>query len=471
MLTRLRWHVLAPRLQRRFRGTTNRQIAAAALTVGLGTGLVSAVSVLRELYVAASFGTGDALDAFIVALVLPSFVINVVGGSVAAALIPTYIRVHDQEGQSEAQAVVSSIVLLGAGLLGIAAILLALASPVILPLLASGFDPEKLELTRRLFLLLLPAVILGGVASIWSAVLNAGNQFAWVAFSQVLIPIATIAALIAGRSWEVYALAVGMVGGFGLRLVTLGWALSRHGVDIWPRWQGVSGAVRQVVAQYLPMVAGAGLLSGTTLVDQAVASTLEPGSVATLSYGTRIVLLVTGLGAAALGTAVLPFFSRMVAASDWDHLRRTMRTFAVLTLLITLPCAAVLYHFSAPIVSLVFERGAFTAEDTALVSRVQALYALQLPFFGVGILYSRLISSLGANRLLLVQAGICLAVDAALAFGLSRLLGVAGIALGTSVMYAVALGLLALMGRRALAAVSLGKASSQKPVSGPAATT
>jgi putative peptidoglycan lipid II flippase len=212
-------------------------------------------------------------------------------------------------------------------------------------------------------------------------------------------------------------------------------------------------------------------LSGTTLVDQAVASTLEPGSVATLSYGTRIVLLVTALGAAALGTAVLPFFSRMVAASDWDHLRRTMRTFAVLTLLITLPCAAVLYHFSAPIVSLVFERGAFTPDDTALVSRVQALYALQLPFFGVGILYSRLISSLGANRLLLVQAGICLAVDAALAFGLSRLLGVAGIALGTSVMYAVALGLLAIMGRRALAAVSLGEASSQKPITGPAVTT
>lgn len=450
MVARLRLLAADARQGRLFVGTTNRQIAGAAATVGVATALVSLVSVGRELIVASTFGTDDALDAMIVAFVLPSFVVNVVGGSVATALIPTYVRVDEQEGPAAAQAVLAGIAWLSSLLLLVAMALLAAFHTLLLPRLGSGFDAEKLDLTRHLLFLFLPVILCGGLAAVWSAVLNAKDRFALVAFSQGLIPVATIVALLVARGWGIVALVVGMVIGFALRLVALGWELSRLGIDVRPRWQGMQPHLREVIGQYLPMVLGAALLSGTALIEQAVAASLDAGSVAALSYGTRVVMLATGLGATALGTAVLPFFSRMVAARNWPQLRQTLRTFALLILLVTIPITVVLSVFAAPIVTVVFQRGAFTAADTARVAEVQAWFALQLPFFGVGLLFSRLISSLGANKLLLVQAGLCLVVDAVLAFGLSRVFGVAGIALGTTLMYVVALIFLAIMAYRTL---------------------
>ena len=450
MVTRLRLLAADARQGRLFAGTTNRQIAGAALTVGIATALVSLISVGRELIVASTFGTDDALDAMIVSFVLPSFVVNVVGGSVATALIPTYVKVDEHEGPAAAQRVLSGIASLTVLLLLVAMGLIAASQGILLPRLASGFDAEKLALTRNLLFLFLPVVFCGGLAAVWSSVLNAKDRFALVALSQGLIPAATIVALLVARGGGIMALVTGMVVGFAMRLAALGWELTRLGIDIRPRWQGMQPHLRQVVDQYLPMVLGAALLSGTTLVEQAVAASLDAGSVAALSYGTRVVMLATGLGATALGTAVLPFFSRMVAARDWRQLRQTLRTFVLLILLVTIPITVLLSVFAEQIVTLVFQRGAFTAADTTRVAEVQAWFALQLPFFGVSLLFSRLISSLGANQLLLVQAALCLVVNAVMTYGLSRVFGVAGIALGTTLMYVVALIYLAIMAHRTL---------------------
>jgi putative peptidoglycan lipid II flippase len=188
------------------------------------------------------------------------------------------------------------------------------------------------------------------------------------------------------------------------------------------------------------------------LVDQAVAARLTSGSVAALAYGAKVIALITTLGAGALGTALLPYFAKMVAVANWDEVRHTTRIYSGLTLLVGIPLVAVLIFFSGQIIALVFQRGAFTASDTALVAEVQALYALQIPFFVLGILYARLLSSLGANRVLLWSTAITFPVNVALDIILSRFLGVAGIALATSLMYVAGCTFLAFMLRRVLAA-------------------
>lgn len=450
MLTKSRAYALSEKWQQIFGATANRRIFAAALTISGATAVVSIASIVRELIVAHRFGTSDALDAFIVAIALPTFVVNVVGGSFAAALVPIFIRVREREGLEPAQRVFSGALVLGGALLIGATALLALANSLLLPLMTSGFDAEKVVLTRNLFYLFLPVIFFGGMATMLSSILNAGDRFALPAISQILIPLAAILALVVGDAWGIYALLFGVVAGFALRLLLLAGALVRQGLNLRLKWHGMDPTIRQVIDQYLPMVAAAALMAGIALVDQAVAATLPPGSVATLGYGSKVVALVTGLGAVALGTAVLPHFSRMVAAADWQQVRQTMRMFTLLTLAATTALTLVLFFFSRPIVELVFQRGAFTESDALEVAQVQSLYALQLPFYGLGILYVRLLSSLGANRVLLGQAALCLPINAALDIALARVFGVAGIAVATSLMYIVAFCILGIMSRRLL---------------------
>ena len=194
---------------------------------------------------------------------------------------------------------------------------------------------------------------------------------------------------------------------------------------------------REVIRQYLPMAAGAFLLSGTGLVDRAMAATLGPGSVSVLSYANKVVAVVVGLGTLALGTAVLPHFSLMVAKEDWRGIRHTIKTYVRLLLWTTIPIVIFLTFVSRPIIELVFERGRFTHSDTILVAKVQTFYFLQVPFYALSILFIRLISSLKRNKTLLWGATVSFPVNILLNILFMRWMGVAGIALSTSVVYLI----------------------------------
>lgn len=417
---------------------TNRSIFKAAAIVGLITIVVKLASMAKDLVIANQFGTGDALDAFLIAFLVPSFVINVVAGSFNAALIPTYIQVREHEGQETAQKLFSNIMVLSITLLVGIALLLALFGNLILPFIGSGFNAEKIALTHSLFLYLLPVIVFSGLSTIWGAVLNAHEHFALAAFSPLMVPVITVLVLLAaGKTLGIYALALGTLGGFVFETILLMRGLKRQRLFLVPRWFGLDFATKQVWKQYIPMVAGAFLMSSTTVVDQAMAAMLDPGSVSLLNYGNKVVSFILGIGSIALGTAVLPYFSKAVSSGDLKDLWRIFNTYVFLILLITIPITLILIYLSEPIISLLFERGAFVTKDVKVASQIQALYLIQVPFYILGILITRLISSIKFNYLLMWGAAINLVLNLLLNYILMYRIGVAGIALSTSIVYLI----------------------------------
>jgi putative peptidoglycan lipid II flippase len=146
---------------------------------------------------------------------------------------------------------------------------------------------------------------------------------------------------------------------------------------------------------------------------------------------------VLSVGAVALSTAMLPYFSRMVAANDWAGCRHTIKRYSVLVVSTTVPFTLLLILFSRPLVQLLFQRGAFTAADTALVSSVQTCYAIQIPFYVLSMIFVRFISAIHRNDVLLYASAINLGMDVVLNLVFMRIWNVAGIALATSIMYVV----------------------------------
>jgi putative peptidoglycan lipid II flippase len=422
------------------RQSVNRRIFTALMTVGGFTLVVNFAATVKELAVARQFGTGDAMDALLIAFLLPSYAVNVLAGSCSTALVPTFVQVRENEGQEKAQQLLSGVIIWNTAVLTVVSVLLALTAPFMLPILGSGFSITKLTLTRSLFFFFLPIIFISGLKMTWAAILNACDRFVLVALSPIMIPLATITMLLlVGRTWGIYALAVGTLSGYMIEAGLLGWGLGRNGFCIMPHWHGLDLALRKVINQYIPVVAGALLMCGTMLVDQSMAATLGAGSVATLNYGSKVVTLILGVGAVSLSTAVFPHFSRMVAGYDWTGVRHTFKTYTYFILLVTIPLTLILVLFSEPLVRLLFERGAFTSMDTWRVSQVQALFLLQLPFYFLGILMVRLISSLNMNAILLQAAIINLLCKIVFNYLLMQRLGAAGIALSTTLVYVVSL--------------------------------
>jgi len=324
------------------------------------------------------------------------------------------------------------------------ALALALLSHQILPFLASGFDAAKLALTRQLFLLLLPLVLLNGLGVIAGSVLNAGERFALVAAVPMITPVLTITLLLAaGPAMGINALVAGAVAGCALELGVLASRLWRGGFRLSWNPASLPASARLVFAQFLPLAGSMLLLSSAELVDQAMAAMLAPGSVAVLGYGNKLPAAVTGLGAAALGTAVLPHFSRLVVTRDWSSVRRVMRTYGRLVLLVTVPFTLVAVWYSEPVVRMLFERGEFGPAATRLVGAIQAMYLLQIPFYILVVMGARLLSAASQNRALMKIAVISTVVNIAGNFVLMRYLGVVGIALSTTLVQVVSFGIVA----------------------------
>lgn len=425
----------------------DRRITTAAVVTGFCSIVVKMVSMGSTLLIASIFGTGDDLEAYFIAFVLPSFLFHVVAGSFSSAMIPTYVQVTEKQGRTQAHALFSQVMLLAIGILCLVSGVSALSFPYIVPVLGTGFSVAKITLTKSLFYLLLPVIVFKGMSTVYASVLHSHKRFALVALAPMALPVTSIVVILAWTksSTRIYAVALGTVIGILVELVALAWGLHRSGIPVLPRWRPRSTSSKRVMAQYFPMVAGAFLMGGTTMVDQSMAASLPSGSVASLNYGSRFVGVILHITAGAVGAAVLPYFSNLVEAREWDELRRLLVSYGKRILLLSTALVVLFVTLSEPIVGLALQRGMFGEGDTEVVARVQVAYALQIPFYVCGILLVRVISSMIVNHLLLIVSFVNLAVNIIFNYVFMNVWGVVGIALSTSVVYLLSFTILTAM--------------------------
>lgn len=435
----------------------------AAFVVGGLTAAAKLAALLKDSLVAARFGSGAEMDAFLLALVVPSFLINVAAGTLPAALTPTYIAVREQEGDVAARVLARAVFATTFRWLSVLAVLAGLMS------LAYGWLPgTHLAATTRTMLPLLalwlaPYTLVQGVCAAWSGLLAAERGYAISAIAPIAQPLGIALAIVTssalgGASLGAGVLVIGLLGGTLVQGALYAWSLRARGLPLmaWKVPSPLTAATREALgrvrAQYFPAVAGAVLMSATSVIDQTMAAWLPPGSVSALGFGTKLSAVMMSVGAIALSTTLLPHLSELVARRQWKALRVLERRVALVILVTTVPVTFACIVAAEPIVRLLFQRGAFTGAETVTVAKVQSAYLLQLPVHLLGILYVRLISALQANRLMTIGSAVNLVVNILLNVLFMRWFGVAGIALSTAGVYAVSCTFLAIASHRRLAA-------------------
>lgn len=409
--------------------STNRRIFKAAASIATVTVVVKLAALTKEMVVAWRFGIGDELDAFNVAQSIPFFLISIVATSFQTAFIPAYVQTQQREGDGGAQQLLSSSLVCVCSILGFLSVCTLLTSPLYLPHLAPGFTAEKLNLTFRLLWLLAPIIFVAGVSNFFGALLNIGNVFALVAAIPLATIIVTICLLTLAPSLGIDGLAIAITLGAATELLTLTFALRQRGISLKFKWYGKTAYLSQVARLTLSLMISNLLAAGSGLITIAIAASLAAGSVASLGYANKIIAMPIGLLATALGTVLMPHFSRMTAEEDWDQLSHTLKRFLHLSLALTIPITAIILLFAPQLTSLIFQRGAFGKTDVNIVSILLFYLALQLPFYVASTLASRLLEALQANRILLAVTFMDFIFSIVGAWLLSAKMQIAGVAL------------------------------------------
>jgi putative peptidoglycan lipid II flippase len=429
-------------------GRAGRALALSSSLVAAGTVATKLVGLGKEIATANRLGVGVQLDAFLLALIVPATLVALVAGPLSAAFVPAFVAARHHEGEEGGARLLDGSLIAATALAAALALAAAVAATPLLRALGGAVDEPRLDAARNLLHVLLPMVVLQVPVALWGGVLNACGRFGLPAAASAAVPLcAALAVLCAAPGSGARALAIGMSCGSALQLALLVPAIRALGCWRLPRWPRSTERLKLLAAQFAPLAVGALVLSGMPVVDQAFAARLTTGSLSVLAYAEKLAAFVNGVFAMSLATAVLPLLSREIAAGAWDEASRILRRSAVAACVVSVPLTLLLWTTSHAFASAVFERGAFGAADARLVGDVQRLYVLQVPFFAVGMLFSRFLSAAHRTELLLLGNVALLIANVALDAVLSRWIGVAGIALATSLVYALSAALLLAMCR------------------------
>jgi putative peptidoglycan lipid II flippase len=427
-------------LNNTFERVRRRGLFRDLFTVGSLSVLVKVLGAAKLAVIAAVFGTGSELDAYLIAFLVPSLLADVLSGSVSAAMVPTLLRIRTSRGRTAAVTVYRNVLAGSIMLLTMCAIAAGVLASAAVPAFNAAHADERTRWIYPLLLLLLPVLPVSAATVTWRALLHSEQRFWVAAAAPGITPVVSIALLLAVKAdWGAYVLAAGTLGGTVLEMVILGTAVRGLGFPVLPLWKGFDADLRDVIRHWLPFVAGTFVLGGAVFVDQGFAILLGPGGVSVLNYGTKLTTVLLAIGAATVGTVSLPYLSRMAAAEDWTRMRRAMRNSVLMVVIVAVPVTAVLMWLSGPLVRLYLERGVFSAAMADDVAWVQQFSLIQLPLGIVLALVMRLMASLQANHLLFRVAVATLAVNALADAVLMRYFGAAGIAAADSVAALVTL--------------------------------
>ena len=369
------------------RNLKNISVVAGATVVSRVLGLV------REIATAAVFGTGAINSAFVSAFTLPNLFRRLLGeGALTAAFVPTLT--HELEARQRAGAfqlvskVASWLTVVTTTIMVVAVLVMANAAALVR--LAEGWGlpaeaGQRLLLGADMAVFLLPYMVFVCLAAAFSAACQVLGRFTEPALSPVWLNLAILGALGLGAWWawadiaRMHLLCAGvLLGGFLQMAVPAavlwgeGW---RPAFDL-----RVDDRLREISRLMAPTVVSSAVYLVNIAMSRLLGLSLNDNATSVLNLSTRVMELPIGVFTIAVATVVFPLIARHAARSDWAALTADYHKGLRLVLMINVPAAIGLALLSEPITRLLFQRGAFLATDTGLMTPVLATYALGLPF-------------------------------------------------------------------------------------------
>lgn len=410
----------------------------AVATVGGFTMASRVLGFVRDLLIAAVLGAGPVADAFFVALRLPNLFRRLFAeGAFNAAFIPVFsgqLTAHGKPRALEFAERVLTLMLITLTLITIAA---ELTMPWFVTVLAPGFTekPDSFAMAVEMARLTFPYLWLITLASLMGAILNALDKFAAAAAAPCLLNIIMIGALVLASDslatpGHVLSVAVSVAG--LAQLAMMAWALQRSGYALRLVRPRLDPAVVRVLKLLGPGAIGAGVMQINLLIGTLIASLLPTGAIAYLYYADRIYQLPLGVIGVAMGTALLPRLSRSLKSGNAADAARALNRGLELAMFLTLPAAVALAVIPQAVVSVLFERGAFTPADASATGSVLAAYALGLPAFVLVKVLSPGFFAREDTATPVRIAMVSVAANIALGFALYRPFGAMGLAAATS---------------------------------------
>lgn len=410
-----------------------RSLATIAGWVGVATAVSKGMGLLRQLLIAAYFGSGPELSAYAVAYVIPGFLLVLLGG-INGPFHSAIVSVLRKRSHPDPNRILESISTLVGLVLAAVTLILWWGAEGIVRWTAPGSSPELHRLAAEQLRIMAPLALVAGWIGIGFGALNAAEHYTLPALSP-LISSGTLVLLLLllGSRWGIALLSVGtLLGGIGQWLIQLP-LQARLGLGrLRPAWDWGSPPVRAMAGLLLPAVISSGMVHINVYVDLFFASFI-PGdrTIANLGYAQLLIQTPLGLLSNMVLVPLMPVFSSLGMPEKWGALRGVVRSAVLTTVGLTLPLTMIFVVLAQPLVRLIYERGAFSPTATAEVALLLVGYGAGMSFYLVRDVLVRVFYALEDGHTPLLVSTLAIGTNALLDWIGVHTLGAVGIPLAT----------------------------------------
>ena len=363
--------------------------------VGAVTLVLKIIGFYKETLIASTFGLSELLDTFFIAMLVPTFVQSVFLSSITIIFIPNYISELKQGGNISSLQSVIFIVMLGISLVSV--IFAYLTTDFFLELIYPDHTESYYNLVRRQLYIILPCLLFWGMSSVMNGLLEIDSRF-FISTVSTIFPLAIMIGflLFLKETLGDMVLAFGtLASGFSSFIFYLIVNIkSKNLVFSKPK---INKNTVLMLRQLPPKMFSSFFTAMNSYVDQFFAAQLAIGSIAAINYGIKIPAFMVTIIIAALGSVLLPHFSRLATNNikgAFDHLFRILKWIFILSAIVVV--LGILT--SNYVVELLFERNEFTHGDTLKVALIQKITLVYVPFYLCTLIIVKFLTSINKNK-------------------------------------------------------------------------
>ncbi len=363
-------------------------IAKSAGTVGIAVMCSRVLGLVREQVFAGMFGAGTANDAFVVAFRIPNLLRDLFGeGALSAAFVTVFSDYDTNSTAERTWRLASNVLVFFAIALSVITLTGIFFADPLVNFLASDYRdiPEKTALTVKLTRIMMPFLVCISLAAVVMGMLNTKGRFFVPAMASSFFNLGSIIGGVALSFYlpkfghqPIVGMAVGTLIGGILQLSIQLPALAKTGFRFFPHLNLKDPGLQRILRLMIPATIGLSATQINLFINTRFASSCIEGSVSWLQYAFRLVQLPIGVFGVAFSIAAMPLLAKHAAKKDIEGMKETFVSSLLMVFSMTIPASGGLILLSEPIISLIFERGAFTTLDTVATAQALSLYSIGL---------------------------------------------------------------------------------------------
>jgi putative peptidoglycan lipid II flippase len=342
----------------------------------------------RESSIAYMFGASGTTDAYLIALIIPTFFSGAISSSMTSTFVAVFTSYLAQEKKEDAWRMTNTVLSFGILLLGGILLLSIVFTTPLVKLVAPSYTGGKLLLTVNLMRILLPGLFFGGLIGVLVGINNSLHSFlapssiGLVSNVLVILSIFTL-----GRVWGVYGLATGVTLGVFFQFLLQLPSVRKHGFRYRFELDFKHPGAREVGLLIAPFILSAAAGQVNVIVDRILATGLPTGVVSALYFANKLVFMPYSMFTGAVGTVILPLLASAATLQDWSKLVEGINRGIRLLTIVVFPAAIGIYVLRIPLVQLLFQHGVFTQEDTLATANT-------IPYFLGALLFGAMVAVL-----------------------------------------------------------------------------